>query len=212
MLLVKEFKEKNIHNFTEDFLQSLPEVCEEKNCGYPLIMSDTLMNLRCSNPRCPLRVKNRAFEIINRLNIDVDIEQEEVDEWVDNNRIKNPLLILKYDYDRDGKLAVDTSEDVCKEFSDKLKKVSFKTVNEYLKIAVIDLEDDTIDLLFKKNSNITEIYERIQREGLKYLSDLLKLSWNIDDKIISINAIRIAEILIDNKNDLMEVAKEYNLL
>ncbi|MBQ8234772.1 MAG: hypothetical protein IJZ36_04230, partial [Bacilli bacterium] len=68
-MLVASFCENKNEYIPDAFYEILPIRCYEETCGFPMVMSETLSNLQCSNPYCPSKTAWRMFELLKTIDV-----------------------------------------------------------------------------------------------------------------------------------------------
>lgn len=198
-MLVKEFVDKKVDGFPLGFYECLPTVCSEPDCGYPTEMYETLTGLRCSNPRCPAKVSQRLQAMFTSLGVKGVGEvgfRSIVEYW----GLRNPLLLLQYEFDGDGVLAPNINEATSREIERQLKEHQSFTLAEYVRLANIPALQTSSNAIFDKFDDIIDAYNAIEEGGIEYIQERL----GIAKADLSLRSVKVYESLMTFKDDLIE--------
>lgn len=93
MLTVKKAKEKGI--IREEYHALVPDYCTEESggCGSELVVTNTLSELSCSNPRCNIKLASRGAAMLNAFGIKGS-GYEFCKKFIDNNGFNSHLALF----------------------------------------------------------------------------------------------------------------------
>lgn len=198
-MLVSEFCSKRIDGFPLPFYQSLPTVCFESSCGFPMEMSETLTRLHCSNPRCIAKLVRRMKSIVQYLGVK-DFGEARIRSFLEHTGVINPMFIFAYDPSEDGALSDDISMDLSEKIYNQLQIKRKMTLAEYVRLSNIPNVQTSASIIFGKYDDIYEAYEAIEAGGVDYIQELL----GIGKEDVSARAIAVYDSLMTFKQDLIE--------
>lgn len=181
-MLVKDFKETQGYRFPEEFLELLPEVCLDAECGSLTEMSDVLTSLRCTNPRCPSKVAMRLLALLQDLGVK-GVGAEKARAIVSEFELDNPALIFGYNFDEDGCLTSKTNESISRSIQAQLMERNKFTLSEFVKICQLPNIQSSAGAIFSGYSNLTDAYADIEAGGIDFIRTKLgikKTAINID--------------------------------
>ena len=201
-MLVASFCENKSEYIPDAFYDILPIRCSEASCGYPMVMSETLSNLQCSNAYCPRKTARRMFELLKFIGI-TNITELSLKNYIVNNGITNVFSIFKYDFDTNGLLDNDLTTLTCKELSKKLKQNKCFTLVDYIRAAHLPYLQDSVDIIFNKVTDLNSFYENLSRSGYLYLCELLDIDTKKDD-LVSVRVLKLVDIFKTYKDELLE--------
>lgn len=198
-MLVSEFCENMYDGFPVPFYESLPKVCFEDNCGYPMEMSEVLTQLHCSNPRCPSKIIQRLSAITKQLGVK-DFGEARIRSFIEYTGIDNPLLIFAYSPEDDGSLSEDISYELSEKIYSQFSKKKSMTLAEYVRLANLPFIQTSSSVIFGGYDDIYEAYNEIEKGGIEYIQSKL----SIEKSDISVRAMNIYDSLMTFKEDLLE--------
>lgn len=181
----------------EEFAFCIPDVCPD--CGAPMVMSETLTGLHCSNPKCGSKLVMRIRQICKDMNV-LYFGESAIERFINYYDVTNPLDIFEL------KVGMPLGEGISQEVSDKIirqieEKKTF-LLWEYVRVANIPFVRTSARPIFSGYRNLTEAYKDIEDGGVEFIRN--KLGIKGDDDEISIQAVKVYTSLIENKDDLLE--------
>lgn len=198
-MLVSEFCENMYDGFPIPFYESLPQVCFEDNCGYPMEMSEVLTQLHCSNPRCPSKIIQRLSAITKYLGVK-DFGEARIRSFIEYTGIDNPLLIFAYEPSEDGPLSEDISMELSEKIYNQFSKKKSMTLAEYVRLANLPFIQTSSSVIFGGFDDINEAYNEIEKGGVEYIQSKL----SIEKSDMSVRAMNVYDSLMTFKEDLLE--------
>lgn len=201
-MLVAGFCDNKSEYIPDAFYDILPISCNEKNCGFPMVMSETLNNLQCSNPYCPQKTAWRMSKLLSSIGI-TNISENILKEYIVENNIHNVFSIYSYDYYKKGLLHENLTDKTCINLTVALRNNCNFTLIDYVKAANLPYLQDSIDIIFDKVSDLKDFYYNLSKEGYTYMCNLLDLT-NTKEKIVSIRVLKIIDIFNTYKEELLD--------
>lgn len=190
----------------EEFVDCLPEFCPE--CGAPLMLSETLTGLQCSNPRCSSKLVMRIRSICKDLNI-LSFGESTIEKFIEYYSVTNPLDIFEL---QEGMLIADgVSMDVSTKIIKQIKENDKFLLWEFVQVANIPGVRTSARNIFQGYNTLEEAYKDIEEGGVKFIADKLGITYEKDSEI-SIRAAKVYQALIENKADLMEGEKNVHIV
>ena len=186
------------------FLEILPTTCE--TCGSPLMISDTLTGLQCSNPRCKDKLIMRTKAVCKSLNI-TDFGESTISKFIDYYGVTNHLNMFDL---REGLILSD-------EVSDKVSEKVIRQIEqhkdfllwEFVQVANLPFIQTSARKVFQGYRNLTEAYADIEEGGVAFIQEKLGIAKDGD---VSLQAIKIYNTLIEFKEDLLEGEELVNII
>lgn len=206
-MLVDEFISAKDDGYSVSFYDSIPSICPEPDCGYPMEMTEVLTQLHCSNPRCPSKVIQRLNAITKQLGIK-DFGEARITSFVNYWGLRNPLLIFGFVPSEDGQL----SDDISMELSEKIclafhSKKSF-TLAEYVRIANLPFIQTSASAIFGDYDDLLEAYKDIEAGGIPFIQSKL----SIEKEDISVRALNVYDSLMTFKSDLIQALDDVEII
>lgn len=186
---------KDEGNLPEIFLNTLPEYC---SCGFPYEITTTLTELKCSNPKCPTKIKHRTLAMLQDLGI-TSIGMDVISAFVDKFNAQDPYLIFGYDFEKDGVIGKGITETRSKEIQTKLSRRNRLTVGDYLLYANMPNIDSSIRIICTLYPSIEELYAKL---SIAQLTE--DLGYSLDKGIINDRVIKVYKTLMMYKDDLLQ--------
>ncbi len=206
-MIVEDFVQNKKDIIPEGFYKTLPTVCTEIDCNSPMVMTELLTGLQCSNPYCPNKVSQRIFLLLNDIGVDY-VTETQVHSFVVDHKIKNVFDVFLYDFEKDG-LFGDTLEDIMsKALTSTLRQNNLFSLLEYVKIAHLPYIEDVIQSLFQNCSDIESFYDELEETGLAYLERIL----GVENKALSVELLKIYEVLLLYKDELIQGLNNVSIL
>lgn len=206
-MIVDDFVKNKRETIPEGFYDILPTLCTEPDCNSPMIMTELLTGLQCSNPYCSNKISHRIFLLLTDIGVDY-VTDTQVHSFVIDHKIKNVFDVFLYDFEKDG-LFGDTLEDIMsKSLTETLRQNNLFSIVEYVKIAHLPYIDIAIDKLFANCNDLIDFYTSLEEQGIDYLCTLL----NVTDNVISVELLKIYEILLLYKNELLQGLDNVSIL
>ena len=208
-MLVAGFYENKSEYIPDAFYDVLPIKCAESTCGFPMVMSETLNNLQCSNPYCPSKLAWRMCNLLNKIGVNY-INELSLKKYIINGSITNIFSIFTYDYKIHGLLEPTLTEHTCENLTSILKEKNKFTLKEYIHSAGLPFLQDSIDRIFEQVTDLIDFYEHLQKSGYLYLCDLLGLDSTKED-LVSVRVLKIVEIFNTYKEELLQGISYVNI-
>lgn len=205
-MLVSEFTEKRYDGLPDLFYDSLPVVCVEEGCNFPMEMNETLTQLHCSNPRCPAKIVQRLDAMTKQLGVK-DFGEARIAKFVARG-VSNPLWIYNYDIAEDGELGDGISLDLTEKIINQFQAKKSFTLAEYVRIANIPNVQTSATAIFGDYDDILEAYEDIEKGGVPFIQSKL----NIEKSEISVRAVTVYNSLMEFKNDLISSIDDVEII
>lgn len=204
-MLVSEFKERMGDMYPEEFLDVLPEECLDEDCCSPTEMTEVLTSLRCSNPRCPSKLKVRLSSMLGKMGVK-GVGDKTARGFFAYLQVSNPLLIFAYEPDVDGGLTASTGLEVSRGIYDQISTRKVFTLGEYVKIAQLPNVQNSALQIFEGYSDLAKAYEDIESGGVEFIRKRLDIKKGELDggMTVSIRALKIYESLMTFKTDLFD--------
>ena len=206
-MIVDDFIQNKKDTIPEGFYKLLPSICTEPNCNAPMVMTELLTGLQCSNPYCPNKVSQRIFLLLKDIGVDY-VTETQVHSFVVDHKIKNVFDVFLYDFEKDG-LFGDTLDDVMsKVLTSTLRQNNLFSLTEYIKVAHLPYIDGIAQNIFQNCTDIDSFYTELDVNGLTYLEQLL----NVKNNVISVELLKIYEILLLYKDELLQGLNNVSIL
>ena len=199
-MLVSLFKGNRPVDAPEEFYDCLPDECPE--CGSPLEMSETLTQLRCSNPWCPSKVAQRMVAIASAIGVK-DLGESRALSFVRHFGIANPLMLFGYEPDEDGAMSEDISMEVSRGIARQFSERRRFTLAEYVRVANLPFIQNSAFTLFDGFDDLGEAYAAIEAGGVEYVQKRL----GVADGDLSVRALRCWDALMTYKEDLLQAVE-----
>lgn len=206
-MIVSEFCDNKIGNFSDIFYDSLPRFCPD--CEYPMEMTEAITQVHCSNPRCPSKVVQRMLAMASSLGVK-DLGESKAYKFLENFGTSNPLLIFAYESAVDGVLGEGISLEVSKKIEDQFQAKKSFTLAEFVRIANLPNIQTSATQLFGDFDDLEEAYKAIEDGGVEYIAK--KLGVGISEGEISIRATKVFESLMTFKEDLFQGIKYVTII
>lgn len=206
-MLVSEFCENQYDRFPVPFYESLPQVCLEDSCGYPMEMTEVLTQLHCSNPRCPSKVIQRLSAITKQFGVK-DFGEARIRSFIEYTGIDNPLLIFAYDPDEDGPLSEDISQELSEKIHFQFSKKKSMTLAEYVRLANLPYIQTSASVIFGGFDDLFKAYKEIESGGVEYIQSKL----SIEKSDTSVRALNVYDSLMTFKDDLFDAIDCVNII
>jgi hypothetical protein len=206
-MIVSDFVENINENIPMGFYDILPKECDEQGCNSPMVMTELLTELQCSNPFCPSKVSYRIHQLLEDIGVTY-ITESQVHEFVIDHKITNVFEIFLYDFSQEPVFSTGVSDILSKALSSTLKQNKLFTNYEYVKVAHLPNMSLMVKPLFKDCSDLNVFYEKLESKGLAYLQLLLKE----DSNTITVDMVKVYETLLTYKNELLEGLNYVNIL
>ncbi len=183
LLTVKEAKATGL--IDPRYADDLSDICEpfngnERGCGSPLLITETLSEITCSNPRCNLKLAGRASRMLKALGVK-GIGYGYCRDLIYNTGMTSHLEILVADMPtllKSGKAAL--SENLYNQLQVALKR-SF-TYPQMVKLLNLPELSDRALVLFKWCRSLSEFYAVRDYHGLT-TEDFIKRYKGFDSKL-----------------------------
>lgn len=206
-MIVDDFVKNKRDTIPDGFYNVLPTLCTEPDCNSPMVMTELLTGLQCSNPYCPNKVSHRIFLLLNDIGIDY-VTETQVHSFVIDHKIKNVFDVFLYDFEKDG-LFGDTLEDVMsKALTGTLRQNNLFSIEEYVRIAHLPYIDMAVNKLFGVCTDLLDFYTELEEQGIDYLCHIC----NITDGVVSVELLKIYEILLLYKTELLQGLDNVSIL
>ena len=206
-MIVDDFVQNRKETIPEGFYNVLPTICAEPNCNSPMVMTELLTGLQCSNPYCPSKITNRIFSLLKDIGIDY-VTETQVHSFVVDHKIKNVFDVFLYDFEKDGLLG-DTLEDIMsKALTDTLRQNNLFSVEEYIRYAHLPYIGLIEKTLFQNCNDLNEFYDNIDEQGIEYIKVLL----DDNETEISVELLKIYEVLLMYREELLQGLNNVSIL
>lgn len=197
MIFVEDLKEDYMkYSLPERFVEILPDTCEE--CGSPLMISEVLTGLHCSNPRCKDKIVMRIRAICRDLGI-IEFGESTIRKFVEYYGVTNPLNFF------DLKEGMVISDEVSKKVSDTIiKQVVAKKkflLWEFVQVANLPYIQTSARKIFSGYSCLEDAYKDIEEGKVDFIKKKLGI---VKEDGVSIQATKIYTTLMEFKDDLLE--------
>lgn len=205
MMFVDDLK-KNYETLglPERFVDCLPDSCPD--CGFPLVMSETLTGLSCSNPRCKSKLLMRIKAVCKDLNI-LYFGESTIEKFIDYYEPTSPLDI--FELEEGMILGEGVSPEVSNKVISQIKSKNSFLLWELVQVANLPFIRTSARAIFQGYSNLSEAYRDIENGGIDFIQSKLGISKNGE---LSIQASKIYASLIEFKDDLLEAEKHVNIV
>lgn len=205
MIFVDDIKKNyDEYGLPERFADCLPEVCEE--CGAPLMISEVMTGLQCSNPRCKGKLIMRIKAICGDIGV-LMFGENTIAKFIDYYNVTNPLDIFEL---RKGMILSDeVSEKISEKVIEQLEQKKDYLLWEFVRIANLPGLRTSARKIFQGYRTLEEAYEDIEMGGVDFIQDKLGIC---KDGEISIQATKIYTTLLEFKDDLLEGVKNVNII
>ena len=206
MIYIDDLKENYEDlNLPEEFVMCLPSRCSD--CGAPLVMSETLTGLHCSNPKCGSKIVMRIRQICKDMNV-LGFGEANIEKFVEYYHVVNPLNMFEL------QLGMPLCNGMSQEVADKIiqqiiDKKHFQ-LWEYVKVANIPFVRTSARPIFTGYKNLTEAFKDIESGGVGFI--MKKLGLVGDEDGVSVQAMKIYTSLMENKEDLLENEKDVYII
>ena len=207
IMVISDFVNNKKENIPEEFYKVLPTVCAEPNCTAPMLMTEVLTGVTCSNPFCPRKITHRIYLLLLDLGVDF-VTEEQVHSYVIDHNIKNVFDVFLYDYIKDSNFAPTLSDADSKTLAQTLQQNNLFSVLEYIKLAHLPKMDLLFDTLFINCTDLVNFFDKLDEQGVAYLKAVL----NDTEETFSIDLINIYRILLTHKDELLQGMSNVNLL
>lgn len=205
MIFVEKLKENNDFNLPEEFLDILPEECED--CGSPLWIGEALTGLSCSNPRCSAKIVKRIEAICTKLGI-LDFGESRIQGFVEKYGVTNPLAIFELE---EGMVINDSaSDELSRKIIKQIKDKNEFLLWEYVAIAQIPNIQSNARKIFQGYSSLEEAYDDIKEGGIPFIQE--KLGIACEDSDVSVMAVKVYKALMEFEGDLFEGLSCVNII
>ena len=206
-MIVNDFVQNKSDNIPESFYNVLPLECDEPGCDSPMLMTDILTGLTCSNPFCPSKVAHRMHLLLKDIGVNYVTEQQ-THTFVIEHNCKNVFEVFLYDYATEGVFGGTLSDVLSKALTSSLKQNKLFSSAEYLKVAHLPTHTNISTIFFDCCKDINGFYEQLDIEGIDYLKRCLK----IKTENVSVELLQLYEVLLLHKEELLQGADYVNLL
>lgn len=205
MIFVEDLKrDYNRYGLPERFVDILPSTCDE--CGSPLVISETMTGLHCSNPRCKNKLIMRIRAMCRDLGI-VDFGEQTISKFIDYYGVTNHLNFFDL---KEGMILSD-------EVSDKVsEKVIAQVVGkkdfllwEFVQVANLPYIQTSARKIFQGYKNLTEAFDDIEEGGVDFIQKKLGI---VKEDTVSLQAMKIYTTLMEYKDDLLEGEECVNII
>lgn len=199
MILIKDLKTAgtlenaggDILTLPDEFLDVLPETC---SCGGDLLISETLTQVCCSNPRCINKVANRAVDMLASLGVK-GMGLSKCKDFFTCLPLYNPYALFLFNPDRDFDnpkypFASYFSKDFLKNIHTQIQAKNSFTLAEFVKKGFFPGIQDSAFVLFKDYSNLTDFYNDLDAQGNQLVANLMKLDVNSKSVIETCSTLR----------------------
>lgn len=197
MLTVAELK-RSIDLDEPKFWALIPELCE--TCTMPLLMSETLTGLQCSNLRCSDRIVMRVKAILDKLGVK-GFGESAIEKFVLSREVVNPLEILSLSLGETIHGVSDrVSEKVILQISEEANRG--RLLWEYVELAQLPGIQSKARKIFAGFETIEEAYDHIEEGGVLWVQEQLGVQSQED--YVAISAVSTFSTLMEFRDDLIE--------
>lgn len=190
---------KRLRSVAPKLASALPSQCPR--CEWPLASSIDLTAVTCVNPRCPAKIEDYAYHVVQGIGV-TTVSPDDVRKYVEQTGTRNPLSILTVQpgeplYEgADPVLAGDISEAVT---TADLTPAEFVALPHLPRVGAKEAE-----ALFVEDAPLERSYRALKDGGVPYVQARLA----IPNDTVSLHAGRVYETLLEFEEDLATTWKQ----
>lgn len=198
MLFVDELKrDYELYNLPERFVDVLPDSCPD--CGSLMCLNETLTELSCSNPKCKSKTIMRIKSLCQDIGV-LDFGESSIEKFIDTYEVTNPLNIFELEIGLP--LYLGASDKVSEKVIRQIKSHNEFLLWELVMYANIPFVRSSARKIFQGYSCLSDAFEDIENGGVEFIQE--KLGIQRGEGVKSIQAMKVYESLMANKEDLLE--------
>ena len=194
------------YSLPEEFVKSLPVYCPI--CNAPLVMSETLTGLHCSNPKCGNKMVMRIRAMCEQLNI-LGFGEANIEKYIDLYKPTYALEIFNLQVGQ--QLGTGIGQEVSKKIITQINEKKNFLLWEYVRIANLPNVQTSARMIFQGYDTLEDAYRDIEAGGIEFIRDKLGIQKESDNEI-SIRATKVYNTLIEFKPELTTCIKYVNLV
>lgn len=202
----------------QEFLNVLPIECPY--CGHPTEMTDSLTELRCSNPSCPAKLSRRMVGLLTDLGIK-GLGESKCADFIEHfgGRIRSPYDIVRFaaTWEKAGKPSLSTKQS--SEFTagivQEIKKHLKVSLWEYVKVGNFEGIRDSARALFDGYKTIEDFYREFNGSGATsadktaFIAKKLGIAHSAEK--VSIKAVTTASTLMTIESELTAYQRFFDI-
>lgn len=198
-----------------EFVALLPETCDY--CGAKNEITETLTELKCSNPSCGEKSVHRLVSMLKDLDVK-NMGESKCRQFLEHFDVVNPYAIFMYE-PIDGVLFEGCSMDFSQAFYEQLNGKRKMLLWEYVKIGNLPGIQDSARKLLSDYDDLHEFYDDLESGGIPFVQELLDIKAgtkqkhepdnyfdfdNDAEETVSIKAVKTYNTLIFHKEELFQ--------
>lgn len=190
---------KRLRSVAPKLASALPSQCPR--CEWPLASSIDLAAIICVNPRCPAKIEDYAYHVIQGIDV-TTVSPDDVRQYVEQTGTRNPLSILTV---QPGELLYEGADPVLADDISEAVAAADLTPAEFVALPHLPhVGRDEAEALFSDDVPLERAYKPIKDGGVPYVQARLA----IPNDTVSLHAGRVYETLLEFEEDLTTTWKQ----
>lgn len=202
----------------QEFLDVLPTECPY--CGHPTEMTDSLTELRCTNPSCPAKLSRRMVGLLTDLGIK-GLGESKCADFIAHfgGKIRSPYDIVRFavTWEKSGKpsLSSKQSSDFTAGIVQEIQKHLKLSLWEYVKVGNFEGIRDSARALFDGYKTIEDFYNEFHGSGATaaewtaFIAKKLGIAHSAEK--VSVKAVTTTNTLISIENELVAYQRFFDI-
>lgn len=185
---------KRLHGVAPKLASALPAQCPR--CEWPLASRIDLTLITCVNPRCPAKVEEYAYHVVQGIGA-TTVSPDDVHRYVEQAKIRNPLSILNV---QAGSLLYEGADPALADDISEAVAAADLTPAEFVALPHLPhVGRDEAEALFADDVPLERSYKPIKDGGVPYVQARLA----IPNDTVSLHAGRVYETLLEFEVDIV---------
>lgn len=190
---------KRLRSVAPKLASALPSQCPR--CEWPLASSIDLAAIICVNPRCPAKIEDYAYHVIQGIDV-TTVSPDDVRKCVEQTGTRNPLSILTV---QPGELLYEGADPALADDISEAVAAADLTPAEFVALPRLPhMGRDEAEALFTDDAPLERAYKPIKDGGVPYVQARLA----IPNDTVSLHAGRVYETLLEFEEDLTTTWKQ----
>ena len=190
---------KRLRSVAPKLASALPSQCPR--CEWPLASSIDLAAIICVNPRCPAKIEDYAYHVIQGIGV-TTVNPDDVRKYVEQTGTRNPLSILTV---QPGELLYEGAAPALADDISEAVAAADLTPAEFVALPHLPhVGRDEAEALFTDDVPLERAYKPIKDGGVPYVQARLA----IPNDTVSLHAGRVYETLLEFEEDLTTTWKQ----